>query len=48
MTEREFIGAFELGGIEGKTPDEWTDEESDAIADKLFEAILARLDSEEE
>lgn len=45
MTERKF---FELGGIAGKKPSEWTDEESDSIADKLFEAIKASLESEEE
>lgn len=47
MTERKFIGAFELGGIEGKTPSEWTDEELDSLADKIFEAIIARLEENE-
>lgn len=49
---RKFLGAFEVGGVEGKKPSEMTDEELDAWADALAEAvapiILERLAEEEE
>lgn len=46
--DRKFIGAVNPGGIKGKKPSEMTDEELDAWADTMADAILNAIGEQEQ